>query len=361
MKKLFVFILALVMALSMTSCGLFADNSKVVLSEAYTHQDPDGVNYDDRFVLKGEGFAELFEEYMNAAAYPDLFMLDEAGNIIGMYIYDETTGLATGYTSFADGGMIMYPEGEEVDLGKPDESMMIDIPGTVDMAAVVYGAGENVLDSYLYLLYSDASAKDMVISSAAACMGMEFTEEAEGVLKLVKSKEDILAELEMQAMYGLAYDVKDASAYADYLKNFFGLKIENAANPYVPYSGHTAPEGLEYDNVAVLTGAGSYAIPESCDGHLLCMTDYIYEKDGVVVAQYTYYEFDSKEYADKANAEQFAFNQTFVSDTVIMGSLVGEELDSVLTTYMGYGMIPDKSLVSYVEYLEMAFEAALYE
>ncbi len=233
MKKLLVLALTALMALSLIGCGLFADDSKVILTDDFTHTDPADLTYDQRIVLKGEGYAEMIEEYVNAAAYPNLYIMDETGmSVIGMYIYDETTGLATGWMSFADGSMTTYPAGEEIDLGKPDASLMIDIPGTVELAAIVYGNGEETLCTYFYLMLSDPAAKDTVISGAATILGFEFTEAAEGVLQYVKGEEEIAADFALEESYGTVFASKNAAAYADHLKLYYGLKVENAANPY---------------------------------------------------------------------------------------------------------------------------------
>lgn len=361
MKKVFAWMLVLAMVFSMAGCGLFADDSRVVLSDTFSHQDPKGLEYEERVVLKGDGYAELLEETVNAAAYPNTMVMDETGAPIGMYIYDETTGLATGWMNFADGSTNMYPEGEEIDLGMPDESLMIDIPGTVDMAAVVYGNAGKAVSAHFYLLYSDESAKDLVISSAATALALEFTETSEGVLSCVKDEAAIAADFAMQEEFGMVFAAKDAQAYAKYLKQYYSLKIENAANPYVPYSGHVDPEGLDFDRRAVLTGPGTFAVEQEHGDHLKCMTDYIYEKDGVVVAQYIYFEFDSAAYAQAAYDANTTFNQKLITDTVLMGSLEGEEMQSVLDQYMGYNMISDKALDTYVTYLEGAFESTVYE
>ena len=109
------------MILGLAGCGLFSSDNVVKLGD-YTHEDPKDLKYDQRIVLKGNNFGTILESMASAAAYPDTTVYDEAGNPVGVYDYDETTGLAKGWMNMADGSFTAFEEGEEVDLGKPDFS-----------------------------------------------------------------------------------------------------------------------------------------------------------------------------------------------------------------------------------------------
>lgn len=151
-----------------------------------THTDPKDLTYDERIVLKGDSISSKLEDYANSDAYPDTMMYDDNGNVIGMYNYDATTGLAKGWNNLQDGTYTAFPEGQEVDLGKPDESKMISISGDVSMGAVVYGNKDEAVSAYLYVFISDASAKDTVESAMESAFGLTLTEESDTVLRSVR-------------------------------------------------------------------------------------------------------------------------------------------------------------------------------
>ncbi len=355
MKKIICLAIVLALALSLTGCGLFSDNSIVKLDDAYTHNDPSGLKYDQRLVLKSDNFGATLEEYVNAAAYPDTMVYDADGNMIGLYNYDESTGLASGWFNMSDGSYTEFAAGEEVDLGKPDPSMMISIPGSTALYFVVYGNEGSAVEAYMYLTLSDASAKDSVISAMDMAFDVALTETSSTVLSAVQDKDYIAAQFEDMELYGPGYDVKDAEAYADILTMTYGVHSYGGVNPYTPYEGHSDPEGLDFDQLVTLSGSGEAAVEEAYTKDISSMTDYIYGKDGIVVAQYTYYECPSKEAADTLmDAGQF-IHPVRVSDTVILSSHDGQEMDDLLNTYIGYSVLKDKSVDDYVRMLQETY------
>lgn len=349
MKKTICIAVILALALSLAGCGLFSDSSIVKLDDSYTHKDPDGLKYDQRLVLKGGDFGGMLEQYVNSAAYPDTMVYDESGSMIGMYDYDETTGIAKGWYDLSTGEYNELAAGEEVDLGLPDESMMIDIPGDVTAYFVVYGNGGSAECAYLYLILSDASAKDTVKSAMADVFGEELTEESDTVLTAVQDADYIASQLD-------GFDGgTDAEAYADILMQTYGVRTYGGTNPYTPYADHTDPEGLDFDTRVTMTGSGEAAVEEQYTKDISSMTDYVYGKDGTVVAQYTYYECPSKEAADELMAAEQFMEPVRVSDTVIMSVHEGQNMDDLLAAYMGYNVLKDKSLDGYVRMLEETY------
>lgn len=363
MKKIIAILtLAAAMLFACTGCGLFSDDS-VVKFDDFTHKDPKGLTYDERIVLKGEGFDATLTDMMNQDAYPDSMVYDDAGNVIGMYDYDPETGLAKGWTNFSDGSYTEYAAGEEVDLGMPDASKMIEIPGNVSAGFVVYGNKEKTVSAYLYFFLTDASAKETVTGAVESLYGISLTEENDKVLKCVQNEEDITNAFNEQKEYGYSVSSTDAKAYADILKQIYGVKATSGANAMKPYADHKDPENLEFDERVVLTGSASAAVAEEDADYVTSMTEYIYGNQGNVVAEYQYFECPSKEDADKLLADKDNWNNTAerVSDTVVGVVITGKDMEDLVTTYIGYNVLKDRTLEDYVRMVQETYFTSIYE
>ena len=201
MKKFASILMAAAMLLCIAGCSLFGKADMVKLGD-YEHTDPDGISYDTRTVLKNDGFGADLSGYASSAAYPDNMKYDEEGNPVGMYDYDPATGLAKGWTNITDGSYTAFDAGKEVNLGKPDESKMVTIAGDVTMYVVVYGKDGAPVESDAYLMLSDASAKDTVISAMKSVFGLDYTAESDTVLKCVADKDAIAAEMATAGVEG---------------------------------------------------------------------------------------------------------------------------------------------------------------
>lgn len=365
MKKLLSLSLAMLMVLSLAGCSLFSDTSVINFDDVYTHTDPDGLKYDERTALRNTGFGATIEDTVNSMAYPDTLLYGDDGSILGMYDYDPATGLAYGWTSFTTGEYTAYAAGEEVELGLPDESMMVSV-GDVTMAAVVYGNGGTAVECDYYLFLSDAAVKDDVIAVMADYYGLTFAAESDTVLKCVKDAAAIDDEFTMmEGLYGEVYDDRSATSYADLIKMLYALRPYGAVNPYKPYEGAADPEGLTYDEKIVLTGAGSYSlVDEELEKDLKCRTDVVYGYEGKAVSQVTYYEFGSAATVEALMADtysNFLGTAEAVTDTVICETLDSARLASVIESYKGYGMLSDDSAETYATYLEECYFSMRYE
>ena len=358
-KKVISAALTLAVLLSLAGCGLFSDNSVVKLGEDYTHKDPKDLSYDQRIVLRAEDFQEVLESMANAGAYPDTMMYDDDGNVIGMYDYDEETGLASGWTDLSDGTYTEFPAGEEVDLGKPDASQMTDIPGTVTLYFVVYGNEGSAEAAYGYAMLSDASAKEQVEELMKTYYDLSFSEESDTVLTTQQDQAAIDAAFADMESYGMTFDAKDAEAYADILKQTYGVKTYGGVNPYQPYADHKDPEDLDYDQKVVLTGNGTAAVEEKYADDVSSLTTFVYGKNGEVVADYTYIECPSKEAADELESDMT--NMTRVSDTVLEQVLTGSDLTNSINAYISYNVLKDNSVDEYVRMIEETYYSEIYE
>lgn len=360
MKKLLAAVLALIMLLPLCACSLFSNESIVNFEDTYTHNDPDGLKYDERKVLINQDLGANIEEAMNAAAYPDTFKYDEAGNIIGIYDYDPATGMSTGWMSTADGSFVE----EVLDLGKPDEGALIHIAGSVKIGCVVYGYEQNAVCSYIYAFLSDPADKDNVLAYMENYTGVTMEAESETVL-VCKQDEAAIADAfaMMQEYYGQVQNDRSATAYADILKMNYALR-NYGVNPIKPYSGAADPEDIEFDEKVVLTSNGSYSfVDASLEKELTTRTDIVYGLEGKTVAHYTYFEFSGKDAADKlmAVASENLFNGERVADTVVMDKLTGQDLQDNISAYIGYNVLSDDSLAGYVENLEGTYFSMQYE
>lgn len=347
-----------------TGCGLFSDNSLVKFDDTHTHKDPKGLKYDERIVLKNDDFGTSLQDSVNQAAYPDTMMYDEDGNVIGMYDYDPETGLAKGWNNITDGTYTAYAEGEEVDLGKPDESMMITIPGTVMAGFVVYGNKGTAVASEMYLYLSDASAKDVVKSNVETMYGVTLTEESDTVLTCEKDEKAIADEFTLEEQsYGTTFDTKDAAAYAEIIKQMYGAREYSGKNAYKPYADHEDPTDIEFDKRVVLTGSAAAAVPEDYTDDVVSMTEYVYGNQGKVVGDYIYIECASKEAADKLINEKDNWNTRVerASDTVVVTKTLGKDMEELVNAYKGYNVLKDDSLDDYVRMVQETYFTAVYE
>lgn len=355
MKKLVFLLLALVLLVSLVGCGLFSDNSVVKLGESYTHTDPKGLKYDERIVLKQTDVAGDLEEYANAALYPDTIVYDDAGEIVGMYDYDEETGLAGGWTDFSTGEYIAFEEGQEVDLGKVDPSQLLTVPGEVTAYFVVYGNEGEAECAYLYLLLTDASAAEIVKPYAEELYGTALTAESDTVLKGVQDKAYIDAQFADAESYGETFESKNGAAYAELLKQYYRVREDGGVSPYKPYADHADPEGLDFDERVVLAGSGKASVEEKFEKDVSAQTDYVYGKGGEAVACYSYIECPSKEAADELIDNDCFPTAERVSDTVLRIVSEGDEFQALLSTYIGYNVLKDRSVSEYVRMIEETF------
>lgn len=356
MKKLISTVLVVIMVLSFAGCSLFSDNSVVKLGDYYTHSDPDSLEYDERIPLLGKTFGEGLEDYASAAAYPDNMVYDDAGNMIGMYDYDESTGIAKGYTKLEDGTYVAFPAGEEVNLGKPDPSKMVDIPEGVAMGGVVYGNKGKAVEAYLYIFLPDASASEVVLGAVADVYGLEFTKTSDTVYSCVLDSAAIEAEFDALANAGQTVLSRSAESYAELLMSSYGIVEYKGENAYKPFEDYEDPTDVEFDEKVVLVGNGEYAVYEEYVADLSTLTDVLYGKDGKMVAHYTYYTCTSKDAADHLMGFVDGMNNVVrVSDTVISVSESGDILNSTIASYIGYNVLNDDSVKDFTRMIEESF------
>lgn len=362
MKKVLAVMMVLALALCMTGCSsLFSDNSIVKFDELYTHKDPQGLAYTERQALMNKNFGTQLAEMVNAMAYPDTMKYDDQGNMVGMYEYDESTGMASGWYDLTTGEFVA----EEIELGKPDESLMIELNGTVTLCAVIYGKDDKCVGAYVYAFLSDKADKDAVLTNMPMFYGLTLEAESDTVLvcKMDEAAVDALFE-EYANLYGQPVTDRSTAALVDTLKMELGLR-NYGVNPFKPTSAMKDPEGLQYDTKQVLTSNGTYSfVDQSLENDMKVRTDVIYGYQGKAVAHYTYYEYNTKEAADKlmANAEGNMYTTPErLSDTVVMDYQDSKALEENIALYIGYNVMDDDSYDSYVTNVEESYFLMRYE
>lgn len=361
MKKVLALLLTLVLTLTLSACSLFSDTSIVKFEELYTHKDPSGLKYTERKTLMNKSFGTMLTEMVNSMAYPDNMKYDEQGNIIGMYDYDPATGKSMGWTDMETGEFIA----EETDLGLPDESLMLKLSGDVLLGGVVYGNEDKAVCAYVYAFLTDAADQEAVKTSLESFYGLSMTAEKDTVLVCKQDEAAVNARFtEYAEVYGMATPTQDASAYAELLQLELGLRFYGV-NPFKPTDAAKDPTDIQYDTKQVLTSSGAYSFADSSlESGMKGRTDVIYGYQGKAVAHYTYYEYNTREGADKLM--EFSVGNFFtvperLSDTVVMEKQVGQELADTISLYIGYQVLKDDSYDSYVTNVEESFFMMRYE
>lgn len=360
MKKFFAIILAATLLFCAAGCSLFSDDSTVQFEELYTHKDPDGLKYDERKVLINKDFGTLAEEIVSSAAYPDTFVYGDDGIPVGSYDYDPATGLATGWIEYATGEF----HEDAQDLGMPDEDLMITFSGNITLGAVIYGNEGTTVASYLYAFLSDTSDKDAVVTVLSENYGFEMTSESDTVLCCAQVEASVSAQFEFwQEQYGQIQSDRSASGYAENLKMELGLK-NYGVNPYKPCSEAKDPEDVEFDEKRVLTSSGAYSfVDESFEKDMVGRTDVVYGLEGKAVAHVIYYEYKTKDAADKLMASTGNSFGTLerVSDTIVKDGVKGQELKDIINSYIGYSVLTDDSFEGYATNVEDSYLMMVYE
>ena len=358
-KKIAAMALVCAMALTTTGCSLFVNESVVKFTDEYQHEDPSDMKGKEKIALKREGFEVFLEEMVNAEAYPNTLIMDEEGNITGMYDYDETTGLAYGWTDVLDGSYVAFEEGEEVDLGKPDQSKMIDIPGTVTLGVVVYGEGEAdsaPATAYVYAFLTDPAAADLVTNGMKDVYDISLSAEDEKTLLGTLDSAYIETQFEM----GGITDNKTVKTFAMLLQQTFGAIEVGSESAFKPYEGHEDPADLDFDERVVLTAAGEAAMVEEYIDYVPTMSIYLYGKEGKIVGQYIYYECKSAEAAEELIADNYFMGEMeLVEDDVIKETLVGAELEEMVTSFIGYSVLKDDTLEDFTRMTEETYFASV--
>lgn len=220
MKKTISLLLILTLALSLVACN---SNDSTDYGDQFTHQTPEEMAGHTKTILERTDFAEHMESILNIQAYPDILMYNQEGTeVIGMYIYDPETGLATGWTDLTTGQQTIYEKGQEVDLGKPDPEKTVDFD-TVKVGAVVYEKDGKASGAELWFYLSNAEDAADLKRFMLDYYSEVLTQESETVYKIIKDEAAVMADFAKEEKAGNAFFSKNAAEYISVLKINYGV------------------------------------------------------------------------------------------------------------------------------------------
>lgn len=214
-------VIFLLLALVLTACG---NQGSTGYGDHFVHETPADKVEHQKLLLERDDFAEHMESILNVQAYPDLFIFDDTGyEVVGTYIYDPATGLATGWTDLATGEQILYEAGHEKNLGKPDASKMVDFKGTVKLGFAVYEKDGKATGAELYFFLSEPEDAQKLERFLLDYHGEALTAESETVYKIVKDEKTVAADFAKEEKAGNPFFNENADDYASILKIHYGV------------------------------------------------------------------------------------------------------------------------------------------
>ena len=211
----------LLVTLLLAACGA---NGPTGYEDHFNHQTPEELSGYTQVLLERDDYAQHVESIMNVLAYPDLLIFSEDGTqVVGMYIYDAETGLATGWTDLETGEKTVYEAGKEVDLGKPDPALMVSFKGDVKVGCAVYEKDGFATNAEIYFFLTDETDAALLLSYLKDYLGEEPQQESPLTYKIVKDEKAIGADIEKEVAAGASYFEQNAENYASLLRINYGV------------------------------------------------------------------------------------------------------------------------------------------
>lgn len=222
MKKLIAIALMLALTLTLVAC----DSGETGYKDHFTHVTPEEMTDHSKILLERADFAEYIESVLNVQAYPDLLIFDDAGyEVVGMYIYDPETGLATGWTDLITGEKTMYEAGREIDLGKPDPSKMVQFKGTVKVGAVVYHKDGLVTGAELDFFLSETEDASLLKNYMETYQGETLEEVSGNHYRVVKDQAAVDEDFAAESAAGGSFFNMTAENYVSILTLNYGVSV----------------------------------------------------------------------------------------------------------------------------------------
>lgn len=220
MKKVIAIFLLLTLVLA--ACG---EQGPTSYGDKFVHETPAEMQGHQKILLQRDDYADYMESILNVNAYPDLLMYDEVTKVlVGMYIYDPETGLATGWTNLETGVQTMYEPGKEVNLGKPGEEDMVKLEGTVKLGFAVYEKDNKATGAELYFFLSDKDDAQQLKDFLRENYGETLTKVSDKIYKIDKDAATVEADFNKEEKAGLAYFNRNGEDYAAILRINYGVK-----------------------------------------------------------------------------------------------------------------------------------------
>ena len=220
MKKIIAILLMLTLALSLAAC----EKEPIHYEDHFEYQTPEDKADQTQYTLERNDFQQHIESLLNIHAYPDILIYNSAATeVVGMYIYDPETGLATGWTDLITGEVTTYEQGKEVDLGKPDPEKMVKFQGTVNIGAVVFEKESKATGAELYFFLTDAQDAATLERFMLDYYKEVLVKETDTLYKVVKDQDAITAEFAAEAKMGNEFYNYNAADYITLLQGNYGL------------------------------------------------------------------------------------------------------------------------------------------
>ena len=222
MKKLIALALALILVLSFAACQQEKETS---YGDHFDSVTPSEMVDHNKILLERADFDQYIESILNIQAYPDTLMYNSDGTeLIGMYIYDAETGLATGWTDLTTGEQHTYEAGKEVNLGKPDPDKLVQLD-TIKLGITVYEKDDKVTGAELYFFLADPADGQTLVSFMANYFSEPVTKETDTLYKIIKDEAAVLADFATEESAGNAFYSKNALEYISVLKLNYGVTL----------------------------------------------------------------------------------------------------------------------------------------
>ena len=221
MKRSIAVLLLLTLMLSFAAC----DSEPVGYNDHFNYEVPEDKVDHTKTILERADFDKYVESILNVQAHPDILMYDETGSqVIGMYIYDPETGLATGWTDLTTGEQHIYEKGQEVNLGKPDPEKTVDLDA-IKLGAVVYEKDGKVTGAELLFFLANAQDAETLQRFMVDYYGEALTKESDTQYKIVKDEEAVMRDFLQEEKAGNAFFSKNAAEYVSVLKINYGVVL----------------------------------------------------------------------------------------------------------------------------------------
>lgn len=223
MKKLIAILLALTLTLSFAACQQQEEGTSY--GDHFNSETPEDKADHTKHTLEREDFGQYIESILNIQAYPDILKYDAAtGDLVGMYIYNPETGLATGWTDLTTGEQHTFEAGKEVDLGKPDPAKTVELD-TIKLGVNVYEKDGKVTGAELFFFLSNAEDGKQLMDFMRNYYAEPLVQESETVYKLIKDEAAVMADFAAEEKAGNAFFSKNAAEYMDVLKLNYGVTL----------------------------------------------------------------------------------------------------------------------------------------
>ena len=219
MKRIIAILLLLAMALSLVAC-----DSETGYKDHFVHKTPEEMAGQTKRLMERTDFAVHMETIMNIEAYPDTLILNKEGTeVSGIYIYDETTGYATGWTDLATGEKHYFEAGQELFLGLPDTEKLVYFKGNVNLGIAVYEKENKPIGAELYFFLAKAEDARLLQSFMLDYCGETLTQESETVYKIIKDEAAIQKDFEKEEQAGTSFYDKNLLDYLTVLQLNYGV------------------------------------------------------------------------------------------------------------------------------------------